>query len=114
MTPQLALYLYRAVFVAFIVWASAKTFMEGWAVPHGATGALHAGAHIRLLAGVEIVAALAFLWPAAQLWAGSALVLVFAVATVLDLAMGGAPARFGYYAATVMILVFLDRRMATA
>jgi hypothetical protein len=114
MSPQLALYLYRVVFVAFIVWASAKTFAEGWPVPHGTADAPHLGRHIRWLAGAEIVAALAFLWPAAQLWAGGALVAIFAIATVLDLRMGGVPARFAYYSATVLILAFLEPRLRTA
>jgi len=114
MSPQSALYLYRVVFVAFIVWASAKTFAEGWAAAPGHAGALAGSGHIRLLAATEIVAALAFLWPAAQIWAGAALILIFAIATVLDLMMGGVPARFAYYSATVMILVFLERRMGAA
>lgn len=108
MTAAQALYLYRAVFVGFIVWASARTFLQGWPAPHAE--ALVSTLHVRLLAGAEIAAALLFLWPAAQLWAGGALIAIFAIATVLDLRMGGAPVRFAYYAATVAIVVFLDLR----
>ena len=107
MTAGQALYLYRLVFALFIVFASAQTFVQGWPAAHGGGHAAGA-AHIRFLAAAEIVAALAFLWPPAQIWAGGALVAIFAVATVIDLSMGGAPVRFAYYAATVAVIVFLD------
>jgi hypothetical protein len=114
LTGAQALYLYRCVYAAFIVWASAKTFVEGW--PGGGHG--HGGAHmalfIRGLAGAEIVAAVALLWLPAQVWAAGALVLIFAIATVLDLSLGGQPVRFAYYAATALVLVYLDRVAARA
>lgn len=110
MTPQAALYLYRCVYVAFIVWASAKTFLEGWPAPSGHDhGDAHMGLFIRGLAATEVAAALAFLWIPAQLWAGGLLIAIFAIATVVDLIHGGVPARFAYYSATVMVLVFLSR-----
>lgn len=110
MSPQNALYLYRCVYVAFIVWASAKTFIEGWPAPagHGHGGDAHMGLFIRGLAATEIVAALAMLWLPAQLWAGGLLVAIFAIATAVDLAHGGQPVRFAYYSATVLILLFLS------
>ena len=52
MTATQALYLYRCVYVAFIVWASAKTFAEGWPAPAGHShGDAHMGLFIRALAG---------------------------------------------------------------
>lgn len=111
MTPQTALYAYRCVYVAFIVWASAKTFMEGWPAPagQGHASSAHMGLFIRGLAAAEIVAALAFLWLPAQLWAGGLLIAIFAIATAVDFLHGGVPARFAYYTATVLVLVFLTR-----
>lgn len=111
MTPQAALYAYRCVYVAFIVWASAKTFLEGWPAPagHGHGGSAHMGLFIRGLAATEIAAALAFLWLPAQVWAGGLLIAIFAIATAVDLVHGGVPARFAYYSATVMVLIVLTR-----
>lgn len=116
MTAPLALYLYRSVFTAFIVFASAKTFVEGWPASPGGAAASHMGLFIRVLAAVEIVAAVLFLWRPAQLWAGGALIAIFAIAVVVDLAHGGIPARFAYYSATVLIVLFLDhqQRMGSA
>ena len=110
MSALQALYAFRLVFVAFIVWASARTFAEGWPTAHGGSPA-QAGPYIQLLAGAEIAAAALFLWPAAQLWAGAALIAIFAIATVLDLMAGGVPARFAYYAATVAVVAFLDLKL---
>ncbi len=111
MSPQIALYAYRCVYVAFIVWASARTFVEGWpaAAGHGAGSPAHMALFIRGLAATEIAAALAFLWLPAQLWAGGLLIAIFAVATAVDFLHGGVPARFAYYSAAVVILVFLTR-----
>ena len=114
MTETAALYLYRCVYVAFIVFASAKTFVEGWPAAHGGGSAAHMGTFIRLLAATEIVAALAFLWLPAQLWAGAALIAIFVIATGVDLAHGGVPARFAYYSATAGILMFLEVTLRTA
>jgi hypothetical protein len=113
MTATFALYLYRTVFAAFIVWASAKTFVEGWPSAHGGSGG-HMGLFIRALAATEIVAALLFLWRPAQVWAGAALIAIFAIAVVVDLAHKGVPARFAYYSATVLIVLFLDARLRAA
>lgn len=52
-----------------------------------------------------------FLWPATQLWSGGALIAIFAIATAVDLAHGGQPARFAYHAATVAVIVFLDLKL---
>ena len=118
MSSTQALYLYRCVYAAFIVWASAKTFVEGWPAPGGHAAGHGGGGHmdlfIRGLAGSEILAAVLFLWPATQLWSGGALIAIFAIATFVDLSVGGQPVRFAYYAATVAILVFLDLRLRGA
>ena len=115
MTAAQALYLYRCVYAAFIVWASARTFVEGWPAPAGGGhGGAHMGLFIRGLAGAEIVAALLFLWPATEIWSGGALIAIFAIATVVDLAHGGQPVRFAYYAATVAVIVFLDLKLRGA
>jgi len=115
MTATQALYLYRCVYAGFIVWASAKTFVEGWPAPAGhGHGSPHMALFIRGLAGSEILAALLFLWPATQVWSGGALIAIFAIATVVDLTAGGQPVRFAYYAATVAILVFLDLKLRAA
>lgn len=111
MTAPLALYLYRTVFAAFIVFASAKTFVEGWPATAGGEASARMTLFIRALAGTEIVAALLFLWRPAQVWAGAALVAIFAIAVVVDLAHRGIPARFAYYSATVLIVLFLDHHL---
>lgn len=114
MSPAAALYLYRAIYVGFIVFASAKTLIEGWPAPHGGASAGHMARFVTGLASVEILAAAAFLWPPVQLWAGAALLAIFAVATVVDLAHGGAPVRFAYYSATVLIILFLSAKGSAA
>ena len=115
MNATQALYLYRCVYAAFIVWASAKTFVEGWHVPAGGShGGAHMAVFIRGLAAAEILAALLFLWPATQIWSGAALIAIFAIATFVDLSVGGQPVRFAYYAATVAVIVFLDLKMRGA
>lgn len=112
MTPAVALYGYRTLFAAFIVWASAKTFIEGWPAEHGSSANM--ALFIRVLAATEIVAALLFLWPRAQLIAGGALILIFAIATYIDLKHGGVPARFAYYSGTVLIVSYLSTRLPAA
>jgi len=115
MTPAGALYLYRCIYAGFIVWASAKTYLEGWpSHAGGGAGAAHMALFVRGLAGAEILAALLFLWPATQFWSGGALIAIFAIATVVDLAHGGQPVRFAYYAATVAVIVFLSERTKLA
>lgn len=109
MTAATALYLYRALFAGFIVWASAKTFIEGWPAQHGSSESM--GLFIRILAATEIVAALLFLWPRAQWIAGGALILIFAIATWIDLKHGGVPVRFAYYSGTVLIVTYLSERL---
>lgn len=110
MTPLQALYGFRVVYVVFIVYASLATLLTGWPAGHGSPSAGMARL-ITGLASAEILAALGFLWLPAQRWAGAALILIFAIATLIDLAHRGVPLRFAYYAATVVLLVFLDARL---
>ena len=86
----------RWSFCAFIVFASAQTS------PAGLRG--HGGAHHLALSGVELVAAMALLIPRLALAATIGLCAVFAIAAVLTVAAGELPLRFGYYAATAILL----------
>jgi hypothetical protein len=56
----------------------------------------------------------AFLITVSLRWSGAALILIFAIATFVDLSVGGQPVRFAYYAETVAIMVFLDLEMRRA
>lgn len=102
--PKTALLAFRLVYVAFIVSASATTLLS-------AGGAQHA-AHVAILAGVEIAAALGFLLPATEVAACGVLLVVYAIATALSLAMGEWTLRFLYYAATAVFIVSLSRARA--
>jgi hypothetical protein len=106
MTPRSAQIAYRALFVAFIVWASVQTIMAV------AAGAAHAGMNphfVFILAGCEILAAAAFMWRKIELWAAGALILIFAIAS-LHLALRGLlPAELIFYAGTVLFLLSLSR-----
>lgn len=109
-TPD-AFYLFRIVFVAFIAWASATTFLAGAGATASHSQSL--GLAVRVLASVEILAAVAFLWLPFQKWAGALLLLVFVVAAIGDMATGGFPARFAYFAATTLVLMTLEPRLRT-
>src|SRR5690242_4121836 len=108
MSLSLALRLYRWAFIAYIVFASAKTLL---AANELAAGAVAGGHHhlsqlitpdtLKVLAGVEIAAALAFLARTLEVYAGAVLLAVFAFAAVLDFSTGGAPIHLFLYAATV-------------
>lgn len=93
----------RWSYVLFILYASAKTFAEGWSA-HGAEGHSHTGLGLMLLAGSEILAALALLIGPFVRAAAIALLVIYAIATALSLAAGDFPLRFLYYAATALYL----------
>jgi hypothetical protein len=99
-------WLFRCVFVAFIIYSSAMTALQ----MRGALGSSVVGLEtfVFWLAAFEIVAALALLWRRAQAAAGVVLCGIFAVAAFLDISNGGIPARFLFYAASVAVVVFLD------
>ena len=90
--------LFRWIYVAFLVQASVSTALGGL---HHAHENMH-GSHV--LALIEIVAALAFLIERVEGYAATALIAVFAIATVLSIASGEWPLRFFYYAATALFI----------
>jgi uncharacterized membrane protein len=90
----------RWSFCAFIVYASAQSFVPAFA---GRVDHRH-GHELLVLSGVEILAALALLIPRAAFAATIALCVVFAIAAVLTAASGEVPLRFAYYAATAILL----------
>ncbi len=80
-----ALAAFRVIYVAFIVTASIATLI------HAKVPGLpaHAGfSHLTILAGVEIVAAVLFLFRWSEVWACAVLLAVYAVATVISVAVG--------------------------
>ena len=111
MSAQRALVIFRAVFVGFIVFVSARALLAASTIAHVA----HAQpAHIIALATIEIAAALALLWARTEPIAAGALVLVFAAGAVLDTRAGDVPVRYAYYAATALLIAFLRRRLTGA
>jgi len=110
-SAQRALVIFRAVFVAFIVFVSTRALLAASTIAYGA----HAQpAHIIALATIEIAAALALLWAGTEQIAAGVLVFVFAVGAVLDTRAGDVPVRYAYYAATALFIAFLRRRLAEA
>jgi hypothetical protein len=97
----------RWSFCAFIVYASAQTFVAAWK----GHGELHHGrAGLLALSGAEAIAALALLVPRLASAATWVLCAVFATAAVLTIAAGQAPLRFAYYAATAILLGLTENR----
>jgi hypothetical protein len=89
---------YAGIFSAYIIWSSFLTLQS-----HGHE------AGIRLLALVEIAAAVFFGFRRTRLLGLGILLAVFAVATVADFAHGGVPFRFLFYAASALLVVWLVR-----
>ena len=109
--PAKVQYAYRAVFVLFIVWGSIRTLMEALT----ATGAADSHHHLVIwLAPLEIIGAVAFLAPPIELLAGALLWIVFAIATLHELSVGGVPVRFLFYACTVAVIVYAHRSQPIA
>jgi hypothetical protein len=98
---------FRIVFVAFIVFASAEALLAAGTI---ASSAHLAVSHVLVLASAEIVAALSLLWRRTERAAAIALILIFAIAAVLDARAGDIPFRYAYYAATALFIVFLSGR----
>jgi|SRR5579871_1656972 len=109
MSTSRALLVFRTVFVAFIVFASARALLV---VDAFANSAHIARPHLIALACVEILAAIALLWERTELAAAGVLLLVFGTAAVLDATAGDIPIRYAYYSATALFVVFLRRRLA--
>lgn len=94
MRLTLSLEAFRWVFVGFIVIASAATLVEAWP----------SRPLLAALASIEIAAALLFISPRWDGFAGTVLLGIFAIAFLFTGIEGGNPARFVYYAATVLVL----------
>jgi len=111
MSIDRALAIFRLIFVAFIVFVSSEALLAAGTI----AGHAHlASSHIIALASAEIIAAVLLLWRRTERVASAALVLIFAIAAVLDTRAGDIPVRYAYYAATVLFIVFLSRRRAAA
>jgi hypothetical protein len=96
--------LLRWSYCAFIAWASAQVFFHN--------GGAHES-HARILAGVEIAAIVAFLFPATEIAACIVLLLVYALASAITAMQGEVPVRFLYYAATATYIVIASRANRT-
>ena len=94
---------YRLFFVGFIIVASAQTVIEGHFRPD------HGGGHMAILGAVEIVAAALLLFRRTRIVATAALVVIFALALILSVAMEEWPLRMFFYAGTAIFIALLDR-----
>jgi hypothetical protein len=108
MNAHRGLAIFRLVFVAFIVFASTEALLTAGPV---ASSAHLAVSHVLVLASAEILAALSLLWRRTERAAAVALVLIFALAAVLDARAGDIPVRYAYYAATALFIVFIRTRL---
>ena len=116
MSAPLALRLYRFAYVAYIVYASGKTFLAA----HGIAAAVQDGhlghpispAFLQGLSGAEIVAALGLLVRRIEVCAAAALLAIFAIAGGLDAALGEVPAHVLFYAATAAFFLAIRRAEA--
>lgn len=95
----------RWSYALFIAAASAQTFLNPQA--HG-----HTGVGIRILAGFEFLAAVAFLFGVFDLPACAVLVIVYAIATAITIASGQSPLRFVFYATTAIFITLQEHVMA--
>jgi hypothetical protein len=105
---ETALGLFRAIYAAYIVYASAKTLVH---VIHAGHGAVHAHAFIIALASLEIAAALTFLFVRFERAACAMLLTIYAIAAVLTVTEGAVPAHLIYYAATALFIVAAGRHV---
>ena len=103
MNAPRVLALYRLTFSALIVIASVQTLL-----------AADGDRAVMLLAGAEIAGAVILCWRRTQ-WLGAGLLLiVFACAQVLSAMEGEWPIRFLLYAASVLLIVTMDRTLTRA
>jgi len=105
MDQKRANYLFRLIFVAFIVWASVKTILSAPQIAASGDAGVH---FLYALAGTEIIAALGFLIVRIERWAGTLLLLVFAVASLHEILAREAPINLIFYATTVLWLLYLS------
>ena len=68
-----------------------------------------------VLAGVELAAAIALVFESVELLAAIILLIIFAVASVVSAASLDVPAvlRLGFYAVTLLYIVFANRQLTT-
>jgi len=100
------LFVYRAFFVSYIVWTSARSYLIARAMPSAVQNHHHL---VMWLTPLEIVAALAFLFIRIELFAAILLWFVFAAASLHELLAGSVPAHLFFYAGTVAMLVYASR-----
>jgi hypothetical protein len=101
MSAPRILAVYRLIFGALITVASVQALF-----------AAHGDHAVVLLAGAEIAGALLLCWRRTQ-WPGAAvLLIVFAAAQVHSAMQGEWPIRFLLYAASALLIVTMDRRLA--
>jgi hypothetical protein len=100
MNPKRAVATYAIIFSMFIVWASARTATNPG--PHGLS--------IRYLAGVEIAGAILFLWRKTRPLGLGILLVVFAIAAVIEAHLHEWPVRFVFYAASALLVQYLSPR----
>jgi bacteriorhodopsin len=96
---------FRAVYVLFILWASATTVANAHETDH-------ATVQLELLGLVEIAGALLFLIRRTQLAGLVLLLAVFAAATIMATLSGEMPLRFVYYATSAVFILLVDRHLA--
>ena len=103
MSAPRILAVYRLIFSALITASSVQTLFAG-----------HGDHALAALAGTEITGAL-MLCPQRTQWLGAGvLLIVFACAQVLSALQGEWPTRFLLYAASVLLIVTMDRTLAAA
>ena len=105
MSRTWALRALRWSYCAFIVYASALTFLQTWT----GQGAHHGDPAILALSGVETAAALALAIEPLEVAALVALLAVYAVASAITVGEGEPPLRFVFYAVTALYIVLTNR-----
>ena len=103
-----ALAAFRLIYVAFIVTAGIETLIYEKAPGLPTLAGIPA---LMLLASVEILAAILFLFRRSEWWACAALLAVYAVATAISAAFGDWSLRFVYYGATALFIVMAARNL---
>jgi hypothetical protein len=103
LNPRRALTAYAAIFSIFILWASLRTAINP--APHGLA--------IRCLALVEIAGALLFVLRKTRFIGLVILLVVFAIAAVVELHLREWPIRFVFYAATAFFVRYHSDQLGT-
>jgi hypothetical protein len=96
--PKRAVAAYAVVFSLFIIWASVRTAIDPG--PHGGG--------IRYLAFAEIIGGILFVWGKTRPVGLVILLVVFAIAAVIELHVHEWPVRFVYYAASALLVQYLS------